>query len=107
MRTLANPAGGSSCVTQLIRSFPLALAMPLLSACAVDSAITSPSAPQAPVQSEAGSSAALANQYIVTFRDSVSVPPGLVGQLVRTSGANLRFTYRKAIRGFSASMSEG
>jgi subtilisin family serine protease len=105
MGTRANRAGGSSPVALLTRSFSL-MAMLVLSACSVDSPITSPSVPLASAPSTSASGAALPNQYIVTFRDGATIPRGFVGQLVRTSGATLRFTYHRVIRGFSAKMSE-
>ena len=76
-----------------------------LSACAVDSPMT----PKVRVDSEAlleTSGKTIPDQYIVTFREGAAIPPGLVWQLARASDAKVRFIYTKAIRGYSAKMSE-
>ena len=56
-------------------------------------------APAAPVEG------AIPDEYIVVFRDDVADPPGLARQLAAAHGASLRFTYRKALKGFAAHMS--
>ena len=104
MGTRAKRAVGSRRAAFATGSFWFVL-MTTLSACGVDSPITSPNA-QASVRPLAASGTALPNQYVVTFREGVAVPPGLVWQLARASDAKVRFIYTKAIRGYSAKMSE-
>jgi PKD repeat protein len=53
--------------------------------------------------SQAG--AAIADEYIVVFRDDVADPPGLAKQLAAVHGASVRFTYQRALKGFAAHMS--
>lgn len=45
-------------------------------------------------------------EYIVVFRDDVADPPGLAKSLAKTHGAALRHTYTRAIKGFSAQLSD-
>jgi subtilisin family serine protease len=53
--------------------------------------------------SQAG--AAIPDEYIVVFRDDVADPSGLAEQLATAHGASVRFTYRRALKGFAAHMS--
>ena len=48
---------------------------------------------------------AIPDEYIVVFRDDVADPSGLAKQLAATHGASVRFTYRRALKGFAAHMS--
>ena len=50
-------------------------------------------------------SAAIPDQYIVTFKDSVTNVPALARQLVAQSNAQHLFTYTSALHGFAARMS--
>jgi subtilisin family serine protease len=80
--------------------------MTALSACAVDSPITSPNVQAASTTPVSAAGTVLPDQYVVTFREGAAIPPGLVWQLARVSNAKVRFIYTKAIRGYSARMSE-
>jgi subtilisin family serine protease len=51
------------------------------------------------------SSARIPDQYIVVFRDDVQDVSGRANALVKAQGADLGFTYGKALKGFSARMS--
>jgi aqualysin 1 len=55
--------------------------------------------------SAAGHSAAIPDQYIVTFHDSVSNVPALAMQLIAKSNGQHLFTYTRALHGFAARMS--
>src|SRR2546423_12321273 len=48
----------------------------------------------------------LPGQYIVVFRDDVADPPGLAKRLVEAHGGALRHTYRHAVKGFAAPLSD-
>jgi aqualysin 1 len=105
MGTRANRVVNSSRAVEVHRCLSV-LALASLIACGTDAPITSPtvrfnSPPQPAVLGKA-----LPDQYVVTFRDGAPFSPGLVAQLARSSNASVRFVYTKAIRGYSARMSE-
>ncbi len=53
----------------------------------------------------AGHPATIPDQYIVTFRDSVTNVPALARQLIAQSNGQHLFTYTRALHGFAARMS--
>lgn len=44
--------------------------------------------------------------YIVVFNETVNDPPGLAKGLAKAHGGHLKHTYKRALKGFSASLSE-
>ncbi len=60
---------------------------------------------QLPLASASAASAAVQDEYIVTFEDSETDPVGRARALVAQQNASLHFTYEHALKGFSAHMS--
>src|SRR5688572_3326018 len=79
-----------------------ALAVAALAACS-DDITTVPTAADAEAASSRGG-AAVADQYIVVFKNGVSDAPGLARQLTEAHGGTLRHTYRHALQGFAATL---
>ena len=78
----------------------------LFASCSVEDSVTAPA--RILPEAHAASSAAVAGQYIVTFRNSVpeAAAHGYAAQLVKESNGTLGYTYKAAVRGFSARLSE-
>jgi subtilisin family serine protease len=75
-------------------------------ACQTDRSPSDLAAPSfAAAQLDAGQAGGrVPGQYIVVFQETVADPTGLARQLASAHGASLRFTYRSALKGFSARM---
>ena len=87
---------------------PLALTALALAACADPAAPPMADATEPSLaRSSAGTDARpIPGQYIVVFRDGVADAPGLARRLAAAHGGSPRFTYRHAVKGFAASMSD-
>jgi aqualysin 1 len=79
-----------------------ALAVAALAACS-DDITTVPTAADAEADLSRGG-AAVADRYIVVFKNGVSDAPGLARQLTEAHGGTLRHTYRHALQGFAATL---
>lgn len=108
MGTRTSVHAGRQPVALRSRAVPIAAATAVLLACSADDPITSPTRRLLLNEVLAASSEVIPGQYIVTFSNSVSsaLAPGFAAQLVKESNGTLGFTYRVALRGFSARMSE-
>jgi subtilisin family serine protease len=62
-------------------------------------------APDSPLLAAAPAAGRVAGQYIVVFDKAVSDVPGLARRLAMEEGAEVRHTYERALKGFSARMS--
>jgi len=94
----------------LMRGKPIfaAMALSLLGLAACSDTPSAPVAvPREPAAVHAASRAAqpVADQYIVVFKKDVSDVPGLARRLTAAHGGTLRYTYRHALKGFSAKLS--
>jgi serine protease len=78
------------------------LALSMVAACQAGDL---PLSPRPGTNSAAAVASAADGAYIVTFDDSVSDPPGLARALSGSHGTSPGFTYRHAIKGFSARLS--
>jgi subtilisin family serine protease len=50
---------------------------------------------------------AVPDEYIVVFKDNVSAPASEAGNIVHADGGKLKYTYSRALKGFTAELSSG
>jgi serine protease len=95
------------------RSLPAALALAALalSACADNDTALSPTAPdpsaaarQSVAQDALAAQAAVADRYIITFRDNVLDPRSIASSMMFSNGGQLLHTFTNALRGFAATL---
>ncbi|HET7461964.1 MAG TPA: S8 family serine peptidase [Longimicrobium sp.] len=78
----------------------------MLAVAACSDVPTSPPPARAPsAASTAGLKAVVPDRYVVVFKDNVSDAPGLARQLTQAHGGTLHHTYRRALKGFAATLS--
>lgn len=85
----------------------LAIAAVALAACEDPAAPNESLAPPAFAVEAAASGQGIEDQYIIVFRSSVGDAAALGRSLAQTYGGSVRFTYTRALRGFSARLPAG